>query len=70
MKIISLSMTLIHYILMNIECTQESLDELENLFYYNDAVLRNMVIKRKEAITEPSVMMAQKEDKCRGDNRG
>lgn len=52
-----------HYILMNIECTQEALDEIENLFYYSDAVLRNMVIKRKEAITEPSVMMAQKGDK-------
>ena len=52
-----------HYILMNIECTQEALDEIENLFYYSDAVLRNMVIKRKEAITEPSVMMDQKGDK-------
>jgi len=55
-----------HYIMMNIECTQESLDELENLFYYNDAVLRNMVIKCKEAITDESVMLAQKGDKRRG----
>ncbi|NVK43307.1 MAG: 30S ribosomal protein S6 [Oceanospirillaceae bacterium] len=43
-----------HYILMNVECAQESLDELENMFRYNDAVLRNMVIRRKEAITEDS----------------
>lgn len=50
-----------HYILMNIECNQATLAELENLFYYNDAVLRNMVIKRNEAITEPSVMAANKE---------
>jgi small subunit ribosomal protein S6 len=56
-----------HYILMNIECDQATLSELENLFYYNDAVLRNMFIKRKEAITEPSVMASQKEDKRRGD---
>lgn len=52
-----------HYILMNIECTQEALSELENAFYYNDAVLRNMVISRNEAITEPSVMAGKKDDK-------
>lgn len=59
-----------HYILMNIECTQDSLKELENLFYYNDAVLRNIIVKRKEALVDPSVMMAQKDDKRRGDKRG
>jgi len=47
-----------HYILMNIECNQETLDELENLFRYNDAVLRNMIIRRKEAITEISPIKA------------
>lgn len=52
-----------HYILMNIECTQEALNELENAFYYNDAVLRNMFIKRNEAITEPSVMVGKKDEK-------
>ncbi|MEA3404542.1 MAG: 30S ribosomal protein S6 [Pseudomonadota bacterium] len=50
-----------HYILMNIECSQETLDELDNAFYYNDAVLRSMFVKKKEAITEPSVMVAAKE---------
>lgn len=47
-----------HYILMNIECGQETLDELENMFRYNDAVLRNMVIRRKEAITDVSPIKA------------
>ena len=47
-----------HYILMNIECSQETLDELENMFRYNDAVLRNMMIRRKEAITEVSPIKA------------
>jgi len=47
-----------HYVLMNVECTQEALDELENLFRYNDAVLRSMVIRRKEAITEVSPIKA------------
>lgn len=52
-----------HYILMNIECSVDSLNELENAFYYNDAVLRNMFIKRKQAITGPSPMMSRKEEK-------
>jgi len=43
-----------HYILMNIECGREALDELTTLFRYNDAVLRNLIIKRKEAIAEES----------------
>lgn len=52
-----------HYILMNIECNQTALDELENAFYYNDAVLRKMVIARNEADIEPSVMAGKKDDK-------
>lgn len=51
-----------HYILMNIECSQEALKELENAFYYNDAVLRNMFTKRNEAVTEPSVMAGGRKD--------
>ncbi len=47
-----------HYVLMNVECAQDTLDELENMFRYNDAVLRNMVIRRKEAITEVSPIKA------------
>lgn len=47
-----------HYVLMNVECAQDSLDELENMFRYNDAVLRNMVIRRKEAVTEVSPIKA------------
>jgi len=58
-----------HYVLMNIECGQDELKELENLFYYNDAVLRNMITKRKEAETAPSVMMTKKEEKRHGGAR-
>jgi small subunit ribosomal protein S6 len=43
-----------HYVLMNIECDQEALSELESAFRFNDAVIRNMVIRRDEAITEVS----------------
>jgi len=43
-----------HYVLMNIECDGEALKELESAFRFNDAVLRNLIIQRKGAITEPS----------------
>lgn len=43
-----------HYVLMNIECDQKTLDELESGFRFNDAILRSLTIRRDEAITEPS----------------
>ncbi len=46
-----------HYLLMNIECDQAVLDELENAFRYNDAVIRNLILSKKKAITKPSPMM-------------
>ncbi len=55
-----------HYVMMNIECDQETLDELENAFRFNDAVLRNLVIRRKAAITEPSPMAQTEERDSRG----
>ena len=45
-----------HYVLMNIECSQEVLAELESAFRFNDAVLRHLVIRRDEAITEASAL--------------
>ena len=50
-----------HYICFNIECGQTTLDELENAFRFNDAVLRHLVIKMKAAQIEPSIMMKQVE---------
>jgi small subunit ribosomal protein S6 len=52
-----------HYVLMNIECDQETLDELEHAFRFNDAVLRYLMVSMKEAVTTPSPMM--KEEKSR-----
>jgi small subunit ribosomal protein S6 len=46
-----------HYVLMNIECTGEALEELGTLFRYNDAVLRNLVIKAKAPVTEESLIL-------------
>ncbi|BBA32927.1 30S ribosomal protein S6 [Methylocaldum marinum] len=45
-----------HYVLMNIECDQQTLDELESGFRFNDAVLRSLTVRREEAISEPSPM--------------
>lgn len=46
-----------HYVLMNIECGQTQLDELEHAFRFNDAVLRHMVISMRKAETSPSPML-------------
>jgi small subunit ribosomal protein S6 len=50
-----------HYILMNVEVDQATLDEVENLFRFNDAIIRNLVLKMKNAETEPSIMMKEVE---------
>jgi len=50
-----------HYVLMNIECDQESLDELSSGFRFNDAVIRNLIIKRDEAITTDSPLARKDE---------
>ena len=46
-----------HYLLMNIECNDEVLAELESGFRFNDAVLRNMILRKNGAVSEPSPMM-------------
>lgn len=50
-----------HYVLINIECDQAVLDELESGFRFNDAVLRHLVIKRPGADTEQSPILKSKE---------
>tara|TARA_A100001011_G_scaffold391340_1_gene476617 strand:- start:1337 stop:1741 length:405 start_codon:yes stop_codon:yes gene_type:complete len=50
-----------HYILLNIECSLKVLDELSSNFKFNDAVIRNMVIQRKKAITENSSILDDEE---------
>ena len=52
-----------HYVLMNIECDQETLNELEHAFKFNDAVLRHLIVAKREAEVAPSPMM--KEEKAR-----
>ena len=53
-----------HYVMMNIECDQETLDELEHAFKFNDAVLRHLTVKMKAAVTAPSAMMREEKSKA------
>ena len=48
-----------HYLMMNIECSKDTLDKLNYNFRFNDAILRNLIISKSEAITEPSIMLAE-----------
>lgn len=47
-----------HYVLMNVEASNEAVEELSNLFRFNDAVIRNMIIRQKEAVTGVSPIKA------------
>jgi small subunit ribosomal protein S6 len=52
-----------HYVLMNIEVPNDTLNELEHAFKFNDAVLRHLIVAMREAVVTPSPMM--KEEKSR-----
>lgn len=57
-----------HYVLMNIECEQAAIDELSESFRYNDAVIRNMVLRANRAVTETSPIYKEKDG--RSDSEG
>ena len=52
-----------HYVLINIECGQQTLTDLESAFRFNDAVLRNMTVRQDTAVTEPSPLLKAKEER-------
>ena len=55
-----------HYVLMNVEASNDAMEELTTTFRYNDAVIRNLVIRRDEPVTEESfIMKAEKENRER-----
>ncbi len=58
-----------HYVLMNVECGKDELEELVSAFRFNDAVLRHAVLSRDEAVTEASPMMKDKEREESGRGR-
>ncbi len=59
-----------HYVMLNIECEQATLNELVDAFRFNDAVLRHLVIVRDEAVTEQSLIMKNKDEKGDKPERG
>ncbi len=59
-----------HYVLMNIECAKASLDELIDAFRFSDAVLRHLVIRRDEAVTEPSFLAKSTDEDSRDSGGG
>ena len=59
-----------HYVLMNIECDNETLTELEHSFKFSDAVLRHLIVKMTKAVTAPSPMMKEEKSKSMMEGRG
>ncbi|MCH8499180.1 MAG: 30S ribosomal protein S6 [Marinobacter sp.] len=58
-----------HYVLMNVECSNTALDELTHNFRFNDAIIRDLVIRREEAVTELSPVKAAESREDRRDDR-
>ena len=58
-----------HYVLMNIESDQKTLNELTGAFRFSDAVLRHLVVEMSEAVTEPSPMAKAEEEEATGERR-
>lgn len=56
-----------HYVLMNIECNQATVNELKENFRYNDAVIRNMVLSMDHPVTEPSPIFKEKDGRSDSD---
>jgi len=58
-----------HYLMLNIECDAATLEELESIFRFNDAILRYLTVRRSEAVSEPSIMLRRKEEKDERESR-
>lgn len=58
-----------HYVLMNVECDQNVRDEIETAFRFNDAVIRNLIMKRDEAVTDMSILAKAKNEEDAADKR-
>jgi len=52
-----------HYVMMNVECPKEAMQEIENAFRFNDAVIRNLILSVKEAFTEASPLAKSKDER-------
>ncbi len=52
-----------HYVLMNIECSQQVLDEMQSAFRFNDAVIRNLIVQKDGPETEPSPLIRSRDER-------
>ena len=59
-----------HYVLMNIECDQDTVNELEHSFKFSDAVLRHLIVKMTKGVNAPSPMMKEEKSKSMMEGRG
>lgn len=57
-----------HYVLMNVECQYDAIKELENIFRFNDAIIRTLVLKQNAAITGQSAMLRERAPASEHDN--
>lgn len=58
-----------HYVMMNVECSEAVRDEIETAFRFNDAVIRNLIMKREEAVTDVSALAKAKDESDATDKR-
>ncbi len=58
-----------HYVLMNVECSQPVLEEMQSAFRFNDAVIRNLIIQRDGPETEPSPLIRSRDERESRDDR-
>ena len=58
-----------HYVLMNVECSQAVLEEMQSAFRFNDAVIRNLIIQRDGPETEPSPLIRSRDEREPRDDR-
>ena len=58
-----------HYVLLNVECDQAVRDEIETAFRFNDAVIRSLILKRDEAVTDMSMLAKAKNDEDAADKK-
>jgi len=58
-----------HYMLMNVECARDTLDELVGALHFSDAVLRHLVVRRDDAVSEQSVLARAAEKEAARENR-
>lgn len=58
-----------HYVLMNVECSQPVLEEMQSAFRFNDAVIRNLIIQKDGPETEPSPLIRSRDERETRDER-